>query len=89
MYKFSPQTPCVAPAGGREVYRAWQEEGEGQFKIHKTKDWVEEVTTLCISRIDLHFPLFRISMVSVTGCGLLPRMDSRDLPLLLFVTFSW
>jgi len=24
------------------VYRAWQEEGEGQYKIHKTKDWVEE-----------------------------------------------
>ena len=38
-----PQTPQVGPAGGRTVYRAWQEEGEGQYKIHKTKDWVEEV----------------------------------------------
>ena len=25
------------------VHRAWQEEGEGQYKIHKTRDWVEEV----------------------------------------------
>ena len=38
-----PQHPMVAPAGGRVVHRAWQEEGEGQYKIHKTKDWVEEV----------------------------------------------
>jgi len=37
-----PKHPMVAPAGGRVVHRAWQEEGEGQYKIHKTKDWVEE-----------------------------------------------
>ena len=37
-----PQTPCLPEIGNRVIYRAWQEEGEGQFPIAKTKDWVEE-----------------------------------------------
>jgi hypothetical protein len=37
-----PKTPTQAQVGGREIYKGWCEEGPGQHKIHKTKDWVEE-----------------------------------------------
>ena len=41
-YHQFPQTPCLPEIGNSVIYRAWQEEGEGQFPIAKTKDWVEE-----------------------------------------------
>ena len=37
----TPKYPFVAPH--RQIYKAYVEEGEGQFPIAKTKDWVEDL----------------------------------------------
>lgn len=37
-----PKTPTQNQLGGREIYKGYCQEGPGQYKIHKTKDWVEE-----------------------------------------------
>ena len=39
---FMPKKPWVQQAGCRDIYKGYIEEGEGQYPIAKTKDWVEE-----------------------------------------------
>ena len=40
----TPKYPFITPH--RQIYKGYVEEGEGQYPIAKTKDWVEDLGTL-------------------------------------------